>query len=210
MYKVAIVGIGPGAPEYATPAAIRVMEESDILIGGKRNLDTFKHLGKETYVFGSDTEALIRYIEQNKEEKKLCTIVSGDPGFYSLLDLLSARFGRESLEVTPGISSFQYLFSKLKKSWKDCRLLSLHGRNVELTKFLKEEKALFVLTDRINTPAKIADDLLSAGFSNIRMTVGESLSYPEERIISGKPFDIIGQGFSNLCVVVIEKNEMES
>ncbi len=208
MNKIAIVGIGPGAPEYVTAAAVKAMEACDVLMGGKRNLDTFRHLGKECYVFGSDTGDLIRYIEENKAAKKLCAVVTGDPGFYSLLDLLAGRFGEDALEVTPGISSFQYLFSRLKKSWKDCKLLSLHGRHAALAKVLAEEKQVFVLTDRTNTPAKIAEDLIEDGYENITMTVGENLSYPEERIITGKPSEIISQSFSNLCVVVIEKNEL--
>lgn len=208
MNEITIAGIGPGAPEYVTPAAIRAMEESDVLIGGKRNLDAFRHLGKESYVFGSDTEGLIGYIGRNMHEKKLCVIVSGDPGFYSLLDLLTLRFGPERLRVIPGISSFQYLFSRLKKSWKDCRPISLHGRTAALSALLAKERALFILTDRVNTPSKLAGALEAEGCGGLRMTVGENLSYPEERIIAGRPSDMIGKAFSNLCVVVIEKDEM--
>jgi len=209
MAKICVAGIGPGAPELVTPAALKAIKECDVLIGGKRNLDTFRSLGKESYEFNSGREEMLSFIHRTSSSKRICVVVSGDPGFYSLLDFLVKRLGREQLEVIPGISSFQYLFAKMAKPWKDFGLLSLHGRNLDFLDCLKEKEGLFLLTDRENTPAVIARLLLDHGFERALITVGENLSYEDERIVSGLPGDIMTNSFSNLCVVVIEKDGMD-
>ncbi len=208
MYKVKIVGMGPGHPDYILPVAVRAIEEADILVGGARNLAAFKYLEKEEYIFRSNLEELYKFVEQKRQNKNLCVLVSGDPGFYSLLDFFSRRIHKEELEVIPGISSFQYLFCKIGKVWKDYGLYSAHGRSVDLTGVLGQQEGIFMLTDHKQTPARLAEILLQAGWQDVRMTVGENLSYPEERIVIGTPGEIINQEFNSLTVVVIEKNDM--
>lgn len=207
MNKLVVAGIGPGAPEFMSCSALKAVKECDILIAGRRHLEQFKSLGKETYAFGSDLEALISFINNRREDEKLCVAVSGDPGFYSLLDYLLKKLGRERLEVIPGISSFQYLFCKLVKPWKDFNLVSLHGKDADLAAVLKDKQGAFFLTDRKNNPAHLAEQLLEQGLSELTMTVGENLSYEDEKITVGKPADIIKMSFSDLCVVVVEKVE---
>lgn len=209
MNKVCIAGIGPGSLAYVTPAALEAIQNCDLLVGGKRNLDSFRHLEKETYEFKSSLEDLYLFVERERCQRRICVIVSGDPGFFSLLDFFLKKLGKDALEVIPGISSFQYLFAKMAKPWKDFALCSMHGRDTDLIRKLTEKDGVFLLTDRVNNPGIIAAFLLEHGFNDYVMTVGENLSYPEERIVSGKPKEIIKDHFSNLCVVVIEKDGME-
>lgn len=209
MNKVCIAGIGPGAIEYITPAAFDAVKGCDLLVGGKRNLAVFDHLNKETYEYKANLENLVQFVNEERKTRKVCVVVSGDPGFYSLLDYFLKKLGVEALEVIPGISSFQYLFARIVKPWKDYSLCSMHGRDTNIKDSLAEKGGVFLLTDRTNNPGKIADYLLEQGLGKCLMTVGENLSYPEERILSGKPEDIKKSNFSDLCVVVIEKDGME-
>ena len=207
--KINIIGIGPGSLDYLLPAANMAINECDIIIGGKRNLQMFQHLSKEFYEFGSDLEGLYKYINSNYEDKKLGVIVSGDPGFYSLLSFLSKRFEKEKLNVIPGISSFQYLYAKLGKPWQQHLIASMHGREFDMIKSLKDYKGIFLLTDEKNSPSAIAKTLIEYGFESCSMAVGENLSYAEERILVGKPEKFIDKLFDSLSVVVIEKDGME-
>ncbi|MEL7565175.1 MAG: precorrin-6y C5,15-methyltransferase (decarboxylating) subunit CbiE [Dehalobacterium sp.] len=209
MNKVCIAGVGPGALEYVAPAALEAIKCCDILVGGKRNLAVFQHLGKETYEFKTSMEDLYLFVDRERKERKVCVAVSGDPGFYSLLDFFLKKLGREALEVIPGISSFQYLFARIAKPWKNYSLSSMHGRDTDIMKGLAEKGGVFLLTDRTNNPSTIADYLINQGLDKCLITVGENLSYPEERIVRGKPEEIKRYEFSDLCVVVIEKDDME-
>jgi len=209
MNKVCIAGVGPGALEYVTPAALEAVKCCDILVGGKRNLDVFQHLKKETYEFKTSMEDLYLFVDRERKSRKVCVAVSGDPGFYSLLDFFLRKMGREALEVIPGISSFQYLFAKIAKPWKNYSLSSMHGRDTDIMKGLAEKGGVFLLTDRNNNPSIIADYLKNQGLDKCMLTVGENLSYQDELIVSGSPEEIKKHKFNDLCVVVIEKDDME-
>lgn len=204
MNKIKIIGIGPGHRDYILPAAYQAIEGCDLVIGAKRHLELFSEYRKETYCYGADLEALVEKIRLEYQRKSIAVLVSGDPGFYSLLDFLRDRLQGENFEVIPGISSFQYFFSALGRSYKEYELLSIHGREVDFMHHLSKSKGLFLLTDKKNSPARIARKLIDLGYEGCKMAVGENLSYENERIEEGKVMDFTKKEFSNLCVVVIE------
>ncbi|MCT4598944.1 MAG: precorrin-6y C5,15-methyltransferase (decarboxylating) subunit CbiE [Vallitalea sp.] len=207
MNKVSIVGIGPGHRDYILPIAYRKIEETDILVGAKRNLEIFSTYNKEQYVYDSGLQHMSEFIINNKDANKITVVVSGDTGFYSLLDYLKQKLGEKNIEVIPGISSFQYMFSKIKKSYKDYGLYSLHGREIDICKLLQCNKGIFLLTDNINSPDVIAKTIMENGYDNCKMFVGENLSYDNENIVVDTPKNISLMKFSSLSVVVIENNE---
>lgn len=207
--KVKVVGIGPGDPDYILPAGWKAVEKADAIVGGKRNLQLFQYLQKEQYILGADLHELLLWIQKSYREKQIAVVVSGDPGFYSLLDFLESNLGKEALEVIPGISSFQYLFSKIGRSWKDYELRSLHGRKLPFLDRLQEKKGLFLLTDGVHSPDWIARELVKAGKGHYHMIIGENLSYENERILEDQAEAIQNMSFDRLSVVVIEKDGME-
>lgn len=183
-YKVKIIGVGPGTNDYLLPIARRKIEDADCLIGAKRLIGLFRHLGKEeVYIEGHFDEA-IAYIKKYKAKKKIVLLVSGDPGIYSLIEKLSKQLNRNGYDVIPGISTIQLAFAKIKESWHDAKVISLHGRKVRnLAKQLKDCPKAFLLTDRHFPPNKIAEYLLKEGLENREAVVLENLSYLNERII---------------------------
>lgn len=149
---------------------------------------------------------MIDYIRENRE-KKICIIVSGDTGFYSLLSYLSKNFKSSDLNVIPGISSYQYLFSKIGEVWQNYKLLSVHGREMDYVEILKKSKKIVLLTDDKNTPYSIAKTIFQAGLINYEIIVGERLSYPDEKIvkISIKEFEKLNKVFQMNIVIVRER-----
>lgn len=208
MYKVKIVGIGPGHPDYILPTAMKAIESSDILVGGKRNLDAFSSMNIEKFIYQSNLDEMLQFVIDNKATNKIAIVVSGDTGFYSLLDYFKRHLGEEDIQAIPGISSYQYLFAKLNKSYKDYGLLSVHGRELDIIKKLNDYKGLFLLTDKKQDPATIAEKLVQNGLGDSLMTIGENLSYDDEKIETITAYECVNRTYSTLCVVVIEKNEL--
>lgn len=204
MEKLRVVGIGPGHRDYILPAAYKAVEDSDVLIGGRRNLETFSDFKGETLSITRDLKSVIEYIKKNRHDKKIAIILSGDTGFYSMLNYLSNYFTKDEMEVIPGITSLQYLYGKIKETWQGSPLMSLHGREEDFIEKLKKHKKVGLLTDTINTPEEIARTLINSHLENVTMIVGENLSYPEERIIEGRPEEIIKKGPYKMTVVVIK------
>lgn len=205
MNKLYIIGVGPGAKELILPKALGLIERSDVLIGGRRNLKLFENLDKEKIIIGNNLEEISRYIEDNIDTKSISLIVTGDPGLYSALGYLKSRLRGITVEVIPGVSSIQYLCCKQNKNWEDMFITSLHGREQNnFIDIIGEHKKTAVFTGGETTPDMICSRLLEAGLRNIRVTVGENLTYKDERIISGTPEDISKLKFQSLTIMLIE------
>jgi precorrin-6B C5,15-methyltransferase / cobalt-precorrin-6B C5,C15-methyltransferase len=203
--KVYIAGIGPGNADFIIPHTMKIIKCCDVLVGGRRNLDLFKSLGKEEVPFGSDIEKICTYISENAENKMIVVLATGDPGIFSITQTLQRRLKDIKLEIIPGISSLQYLCSKTGLSWNDMAVISLHGRenNDAPDVFMKNRKTA-VFTGGGTSPADVCKILLNKGIHNASVTVGERLSYPEERIVTGTPEEISQMSFDNLSLMIVE------
>ncbi len=140
--------------------------------------------------------------------KKIIIVVTGDPGLYSFMEYLKLNLKEVEIEVLPGISSFQYLCSKLKMSWDDVYITSLHGReNSGFVDIVKSNRKTAVFTGGANSPDKVCKRLLENRIENVLVTVGENLSYENERIVAGTPEEITKLNFESLSIMIIENND---
>ena len=204
MKRINVVGIGPGSREHMTPAAMQALAGSDIIIGGRRNLESLDTAGKETVMIGSDLDHIIDIIRKNRETRVISVIVSGDPGFYSMLGFLQKHFRSEDLNVIPGISSVQYLFARIGMTWEDASLRSLHGREDHAAAIVRKNRKSAFLTDRKKGFREIARELCRAGLDHCVIYAGSQLSYPEEKIISGIAAEMAeNEENMELCVVAV-------
>ncbi len=138
-------------------------------------------------------------------KKKIVVAVSGDTGFYSLLSYMRKNFTEEDFDVVPGISSLQYMYSRIGRVHQNSFVGSVHGRDLEFAKLVLEYETVGLLTDQKNTPSTIAKSLKKAGLRDVKIYVGENLSYNNEVITRGTPDEILGKTFSDLVVVILEK-----
>ena len=204
--KVYIIGVGPGGEGYMLPIARSKIEEADCLIGAKRLVTLFRNLGKEEVLIEGHFRTIAPYIKRYKDKKKIAVLVSGDPGMYSLLENISKVLKPEEYEVIPGISAVQLAFARIGEGWQDARIISLHGRPVNnLLRDIQGSGKVFLFTDSIFPPNKIAKALLKAGLDNRRVVVFEALSYPSERIIETDLRSLSKKKGFGLCVMIIRK-----
>jgi len=129
--KIYVLGVGPGAKAYLPPVTGEKAAECDILVGGRRSLALFEDLEKETIEITGRLDPVIEAIRQKRDGKKIAVLVSGDTGIYSFLPKLGGVFGRDALEVYPGISAVQYFFARLGLCWHEASFISLHGRSLD-------------------------------------------------------------------------------
>ncbi len=205
-FPVWVVGIGPGHPDYILPAAVRAVEAACFLVGGPRALELFNHLNRESKLIDRNLPEVLEYIKDKRKQGPVAVLVSGDPGFYSLLGYLSKHFAPEDLRVIPGISSVQVAFSTLKLPWQDAALLSLHGRPLEdVAHLFGEYPAVGLLTDPKVSPAQLADCLENQGLHQAEVYICENLSYPDEQVCQVSPAGLREIPAFNNCVVVIRR-----
>jgi cobalt-precorrin-7 (C5)-methyltransferase len=187
MSKINIVGFGPGSIDYLTPAGLNIIKESDLLIGTKRLLDKLLFLNKEKIEITNNLSDIVKQIKDNYENKRITILCTGDSTFYSILNYLKNFFKNHELNIIPGISSVQYMFAKIGLLSNDAKLVSMHGRDLQLYDIIKENKTVAILTDTKNTPQIIADCLIKAEITGKIMYVGNNLSYKDEEIIVDSP-----------------------
>ena len=181
--KLVVVGLGPGNLDFLTKAAEKAIKSSQIVIGGKRQLFEIDSLidAQEKYIM-KKLQDMKEYVLNNLD-KRITFIVSGDTGYYSLLTYLKKSFEDLDFYVIPGISSFQYLFSKLEMIWENYNLCSVHGRENDYINILKNsQNGVVLLTDEKNNPIEIVKNVLENKIKNIEVIIGERLSYPDECI----------------------------
>ncbi|MBU3181822.1 precorrin-6y C5,15-methyltransferase (decarboxylating) subunit CbiE [Clostridium psychrophilum] len=197
---VYIVGIGPGSPKYIIPLAVETMEKVDVIIGFARATTSISKIGTKKTIVRS-LKDILNYITVSKD-KNIAIIASGDPCFYGITNYIKSNYNG-TIEIVPGISSFQYLMCKLKKPWQNAYLGSMHGRKEKFIEIVRNHEVSVWLTDKSNSPQVLCEKLFD---NNIKATiyVGEELSYVDERIVKGTVEEIKDKVFENLSVVVIE------
>lgn len=199
-----VIGMGPGNPDYILPIGLKKINEADVLIGGQRNLNDVTILNKEVLYIRNNLKEITQYIQQNYKTKKIAVLVSGDPGFHSMLSYLKKNTKEILIEVTPGISSFTYFFSKLGMAWDDAVLSSVHGEKIDYIELIQANEKVAFLTDLRGTPKSIAQEMIKKGITHKRIYIGEDLSYENEKITALTVEEAAEYDTSSLCVVVIE------
>lgn len=200
--KVYLVGIGMGNPDTLTVQALHVIEKSDCLIGAKRMLDSIA--GEKPRFFCCDANGIAGYLEQHLEYHAVAVLLSGDVGFYSGAKRLTEVLVNHDVELICGVSSVQYLCAKRQLSWEDAAFVSLHGRQQNLLAAVLQHKKTFVLTGGENTPASLCTLLTESGLGDTTVTVGERLSYPEEKITTASAKELANQSFAPLSAMLVE------
>lgn len=195
-----IAGIGPGNPKYLTGEVLQEIKDAKAIVGFGRVAKSLEGI-REDITQVNKVDEVIALLEENKE---ILLLASGDPNFYGIVEFIK-RKGIEVTRVLPGISSFQYLMSKLEIPWQEAKFISLHGRNGDL-KEVMGSKLSIILIDRGNNASFISKELKRLGLNGF-IYVGFNLSYEDEKIIKINIGEDI-EDISPLGVVVIE-NEMD-
>jgi len=199
--KIWVIGLGPGHPDYMLPIAKHKLLLAERVYGGKRHLETYDMKGDKIQIKIPLIET-IEDIRSNYHIKQTAVLVSGDTGFYSFLEMLKEHFAEDELETYPGISSLQYLFSKLNMSYHNAYIGSVHGRAIEDEVF-RNYDLMGLLTDRKQGPIELIEKLRNLELS-ATLFIGEDLSYDTEKVTEIHTSDDIEGTYSSLCVVVIK------
>ena len=203
--KVTIVGIGPGSREAMTAEVRRALEEADCLIGAKRMLEASVRPGQG--VFDAVAPAKIaEYIQNHPEFNRFTVAMSGDVGFFSGTKKLLPLLSDCEVTVLPGLSSLTYLCARLGTSYEDVRPVSLHGREHDIVPDIRRNRRVFTLVGGENGMGLLCKHLTEAGLGGVKVSVGESLSYPQERVTIGTAAELAEKTFNSLSVALIEND----
>ena len=181
--KITLVGIGMGTADGMTKEAQTACEEADLLIGARRMTLETAHPGQAVY-HAYKPQEIADYITSHKELEKVAVVLSGDVGFYSgakkLLEVLPPQ-----TTLIPGISSMICFLAKLKMPWEDVAPCSMHGRSLNMISMVREHQKVFAIVGEKDGIGRLCRQLCEFGMEEVKVYVGERLSYPDEKIRCG-------------------------
>lgn len=200
--KIYVIGGGMGKADMLTMRAIEAIKTSGLLISTERILKELGEFRKETAVAYKAND-IITLIE-NSTADKIAVVFSGDIGFFSGAKLLRKNLEKYDVEWMSGISSAVYFMNKIGKSYENTITTSVHGRDENFIGLVRENESVLLLLGGNNTVQTVCKSLGIYGMSNVCVTIGEHLSYPNEKISIGLPKEFSGQDFHHLSVMLIE------
>ena len=211
--KVSLVGIGMGTADTLTQEGKQALECADLLIGAARMVEHIRKPGQEVWT-GYKPEEICAYIAAHPEHKNVAIALSGDVGFYSgakkILETLHRELPMVQKKVYCGISSMIYFCAKLETPWEDVHPVSLHGRECNLPGLLRIYGKIFAIVGTTDGIAKLCQKLQRYGMGDVRVEVGERLSYPEEKITRGYAWQLTELETDSLSVVLFTREGKEA
>lgn len=217
MNKIYLIGIGMGNIKTLTMEGQQAIHDSQLLIGAERMVDSFPDFqGRRCYAIAP--EQILTYISENLDCENIAVLFSGDIGFYSGAKKLnegiiekqkrSSDWQDVTVEMVAGISSLQYFCAKLKLPWEGVKIVSLHGRQGNVMGSVLNNAKTFFLTGGDSSPQDICKLLVENNLGEVRVSVGERLSYPEERIRIDEARVLAEERFHALSVVLVENERL--
>lgn len=206
--KVYLIGMGPGNSELLTEEARKCIRKCDVLIGAGRMLDiamaAVKEVGEKPVFKSYKKEEIAAFLKEHPEYPQAGVLYSGDIGFYSGARGMQELLKEFQVQGVSGISAPLYFLNKLGVPWEDTMLASCHGKKINLIPLIKTNRRVCVLLGEKGRIAEISRTLLAFHMDLVKITVGERLSYPEERIVSGTAADMVSVEFDSLSVALFE------
>lgn len=165
--NLSLIGIGAGQIENLTRRAIKAIASAQVIFGAKSVLDSVKdsiekirsearaergteHLAASGFVHPVVPIMIAEYMPSDVQKYLLghpnvtnaVVLFSGDSGFFSGAALYPVR---DNIKRICGISSLQMLSMRTGISWSDTAIVSLHGRNADLSETVRTHRKTFVL-----------------------------------------------------------------
>jgi precorrin-6y C5,15-methyltransferase (decarboxylating) CbiE subunit len=168
-------------------------------------LEIWPDYKKKPHLFCYQTEEILTYLEQHPRYTGVALCYSGDIGFYSGARGMQERLERWQVHPVSGVSSVAYFLNRLGLPWNEVRLVSCHGQETDVVAMLRESPRICTLLGGKTTIAEIGTALVKQGKDKVKMTVGERLSYPEERIVTGYAADFTQGEWDALSLLLLEE-----
>ena len=207
MKPISVVGAGLCFDDL-TAAHLKIVESSDVLVGGKRHLAWFGDYPGIKREIVSPLSDVIEDIRRWAVDKKVAVLASGDPLFFGIGQILVKKLGPENVVIFPNIGSMAGCFARLKETWRDAAVVSLHGKDrvQELERALWGDRPIFLFTDPEKDPSFVGRTVEGSGTEGWRMFIFERLGAPDERVRDMSPGEAANAVFMEPNAVVLKKD----
>ena len=179
---LSLIGIGEDGRNGLSHAALMLLSQARLVVGGRRHLALAGPIEAETMVWPSPLADALPAIAARRGTP-VCVLASGDPFFYGVGSVLAAVIPPAEMTCLPAPSSLSLAAARLGWPLQDCRIVSLHGRDLRLIiPHLQPRAKVLCLTWDETTAGRLASLLSERGLGHSRLHVLEALGGPGERL----------------------------
>lgn len=203
--QVSLLALGGGTDATLTEQCKTTLLQAQCIVGAARLLQQLPDGCTQNRTAATKPQQILEAL-QAAGCAQAAVVYSGDTGFYSgcrnLVPLLEEK--KIAYTVYPGLSSVQLLAAALHRPWQDWKLVSAHGVQCDAVAAVMQGNPVFFLTGGSLGVPQLCAQLMNAGLGELPVTVGENLSYPEEKITAGTAAEMAARSFGPLCVLLAE------
>jgi len=204
---LSIVGIGEDGAEGLSPIARGLVEDAEIVFGGKRHLELAKSLIRgAARPWPSPFDGAVPEVLAHRG-RQVCVLASGDPNWFGIGALLAKHVDPAETLSVPSPSAFSLAAARLGWALPEITIVSLHGRQLDLIRpHLHSGARVLALTSDGEGPAALARLLAETGFGSSKLTVLEALGGPHEqiRVATAGGFDLRDVDALNTVAIEVE------
>jgi precorrin-6B C5,15-methyltransferase / cobalt-precorrin-6B C5,C15-methyltransferase len=205
---LSIVGIGDDGLSGLTPVAQSLIDQAQIIVGGKRHLAMLAATDTRPQIpWESPIDATIDQLLSHRGQP-VCVLASGDPMCYGIGATLTHRIPIAEMTIVPSPSAFSLACARLGWPIVDVETVSLCGRDSALLNVLLYPGAkILALSANQETPHLVAEMLTQQGFDQAQITVLEHLGGQLEQQISFRVKDCPDREFAALNTIALHLPE---
>jgi precorrin-6B C5,15-methyltransferase / cobalt-precorrin-6B C5,C15-methyltransferase len=180
-----IIGLGEEGLDGLTPAARKLIERAETLVGGERHLAKVPNGTAERLRWATPLKLTVDEILKRRE-RRVVVLATGDPLWFGIGVTLLRAVPAEETWIVPGVSAFALACARLGWPLADVECLTLHGRSFAfLNGVVAPGAKLLLLSHDGATPRAVAKALTTLGYGPSRLTVLEHMGSADERHLTG-------------------------
>jgi precorrin-6Y C5,15-methyltransferase (decarboxylating) len=201
---LSILGIGESGLDGLSAAAIQLLKQARLVVGGERHLRLAGPFRAETLAWKTPFRDTIPQILERRGEP-VCVLASGDPFWFGAGAVLAESIAAEEMLVLPAPSTFSLAAAKMGWPLQSVATLGLHAARVEsILRYLHDGQRILALSAGGDTPAITAELMTRHGFGSSIVHVLEAIGGPRERVVRKEAGEIVAEAFDPLNVMAIE------
>lgn len=203
MYELILAGGGSGQADYLLPVVKAELEKAEFVIASERFLNI---IDVKNPIPLKNIYSQLEQIPGLLEKGSVAIVVSGDPLLYSLLKMVQKNMPDIQIRVLPGIGSLQLLGCAFGLTMENAKIMSVHGRQCragEIAYAVSENETVFFFCSMKHGSKEIAKALIDYNITDVKMYVGAFLTYRNEELYCGTPYEILQMENRSLCVVAV-------
>ncbi len=208
--KIHIIGVPSDGAANIPSHVYKLIEQAEMVFGGKHLLDLFPVLSGEQIVINHNLSQITALLKKNAGNRHIVILASGDPNLYGIAGYLEGKLDKECIEIIPAVSSMQLAFAGIKENWSDAVFTSVHSRPIEdVIDVIRFNRKIGIFTDEEHSPAAIAKVLIEHGIDGYRGYVCEKLGTAGQKITEGDLQDLCRMKSQSPNILILIKTQQE-